>query len=211
MAWLVGATYLLFLVMAFAAPDWTRDLAAKEGSLEHVQHVLLVLGIGAWIVAAFRVSKGRGWAVAIACFLMLVLGEELNWGEVLGITVVSEPLRRSLGQTNVHNYWWGMSYHLFALPLLGLFGAGFLSHFAKERSSRGRLAAWRAAFGDLRPTRDQTLAAGVVAGCTVAFGIAMSAWENELDEVKETAVYLLLIGVAAVRRGAGEPTRAEAG
>ncbi|MDC3960141.1 hypothetical protein [Polyangium jinanense] len=203
MTWIVGITYLLFMVMTFVAPGFTREFAAKEGPLEHVQHVLLVAGIGAWIVAAFRAAKGRGWALAIAIFLMFVLGEELNWGEVVGITAVSDPLRRAIGRTNVHNYWWGMSYHLFALPLLALFGAGFFAHFAPKRSSSGWLGAWRAAFGDLIPTRDQTMAAGLVAVCTVVFGLALSAFESELDEVKETVVYVLLLGVGAGRRGGG--------
>ncbi|MDI3289056.1 hypothetical protein [Polyangium sp. 15x6] len=200
MTWIVGITYLFFMVMTFVAPAFTRDFSAKEGPLEHVQHMLLVAGIGAWVVAAFRAAKGRGSAVAIACLLTFVLGEELNWGEVLGITAVSDPLRRAIGRTNLHNFGRGLSYHLFALPLLALFGAGFFAHFAPKRSSSGWLGAWRTAFGDLIPTRDQTLAAGLVGVCTVVLGLAMSAWESELDEVKETVVYGLLIAVAMERR-----------
>lgn len=100
-----------FAIAAVRAPETTAAWCAKEGPVEHVSAaVLLVIAI-AWGV---RLSMRRGRhaeprghdnrsartiAVVMLGFVVLVLGEELDWG---------------VG-TNVHNLVGGHSYLLFAI------------------------------------------------------------------------------------------------
>lgn len=196
MVWLVGIGYLLFGVAAFVWPSTLQRLAAKEGPVEHVSHLVLAVGAFAWIVGGVRASRGKGSvSIAMGIFSIFVLGEELAWGEVIGIDVVADRLRAWVGRPDVHNAWSGASYLLFALPPAALFGPAILGLLGASLDC-GPLRAWRAAVDPVMPTFDQTLAAVTIALVSILATLAVPSWEDALDELTELWVYVLLLAVA---------------
>lgn len=172
---LVGLGFVLTFLLAVAAPASLRWVAAKEGPLELLSHAVLLAGVVVYLVRARRAPR---WIpLLIALWAGVVLGEELDWGAVLGVGPASEG-------ANLHNAWGGASYLLFALPWLLLYSA------ALAPPSWGLPKRWS---GQL-PPRDHAGAfvlIAVVAAATVSPGLAD--WESSLDEVGETLLYALLL------------------
>lgn len=172
---LIGLGFALTLAVAALAPEWLHSFAAKEGPLELGSHALLLAAVIAYLVRARRAPRWLPLGVALAA--AVVLGEELDWGGVLG-------LRGESGVPNIHNAWSGASYLLFAVPWVLLYGAAFTpEHWELRRRC-----------GEHLPPRDHAGAfvlIAVVGAATVSPGLG--AWEAVLDEVTETLLYALVL------------------
>ncbi|MCX4241108.1 hypothetical protein [Paraliomyxa miuraensis] len=167
-------------------PDAVARLAAKEGPLEHLGHGLLLVALVGWAVAAARARgadrrRERGLCMALVATCALVLGEELDWGAVYGVTAGAEALHTALGHQNLHNAWRGASYLLFSLPVVLLVG----------------VVGWRRgdALGRL-PQRRDALGLGLLGVASVVGAWGGPRWEPVLDEVVETILYLGLSWMA---------------
>lgn len=174
------------VVLASVSPLSARAWLAKEGPVEHASHAVLAAAIIAWI-AASRAGGGRAPKLAMAGFLALVLAEELDWGSVYGWTPVGERVAASFGHRNMHNAVRGMSYQLFALPLM--------VYFLSPRTAR-----WS---GPVAPTTDERAAFVAVAGLFLASNTS-AAWEGAAQELLELLLYALLLATGArLARGQG--------
>ncbi len=181
---LIGS--LAFAILAIVAPTTAASLAAKEGPLEHLSHAILPLALFAWAVAAAR-ARGpeakteRFIAIGLCLTCAIILGEELDWGSVYGITLLGDRLAAATGRANLHNAWSGGSYLLFALLPLTLIG----------------VVGWRRGHtpGRLPGRRD---AVGLIALGALSLGasLAWPAGEGLVDEVGETLLYLSLLWIA---------------
>lgn len=188
---------LSFAVVAALGPELARAVAAKEGPLEHASHALLAGALLAWSIAAARARgdarrRERRRALLLALYVLVVLGEELDWGAVYGIEALASEVRALGGRANLHNAWSGASYVLFALPALVLVGGeGWRRPRARDRG----------------PSRGDAIGLGVLAVSAVGGSLGWPQWEPELDEVVETLLYLSLLWMAVrpVRRGGPTP------
>lgn len=175
-------------LLAIVRPQAAAWLCAKEGPLEQLGHVLLLVAVLGWLWAATEARgaerrRERRLCVGLGLLCALVLGEELDWGGVLGVTALSEPLVAAVGRANLHNAWRGGSYVLFAVPLVLLVGVvGW-----RRGDAPGRL-----------PRRRDALGLGVLALVSVVGSLGWPAGEPLLDEAVETVLYLGL-GFMAVR------------
>ncbi len=171
---LVGA--LTFGMLVVVSPEAAAWVAAKEGPLEHVGHLVLVAGVVAWIVAARRMERDatfdRRVAIGLALTCAAVLGEELDWGAVYGVG--------SLG--NLHNAWSGASYLVFAMLPVGLIG---VVGWRRGDDAPGRL-----------PRRRDALGLVLLGGGTLAAVLLWPAGEPLVDEVSETLLYGALLWMA---------------
>jgi hypothetical protein len=158
-------------------PDEVEPWLAKEGAVEHVGHALLLAA-----VALFGyLARTRRWTLVVACFLALVLGEEIDWGGVYG------PFRGD----NVHNAWGGHSYVLFGVPVAIYFGAPLIPR-ARARFER-RL-------GTATATPRESACAAAVAAIAVSGSLFLGEHEPAFDEASELALYCVfaLAGARAV-------------
>ena len=151
------------------APDATARLAAKEGPLEHVSHVVLAVALLGWIV---RAARHRGVAIAVALWSALVLAEELDWGAVYGVRAMADVWIELVGRPDLHNAWGGGSYVLFGLPIVVLIGLGV----------RGR--------GSVSP-HDAAGLVVIVVGSVIGTLVSETI-EPLLDEVSELSLYGVL-------------------
>lgn len=183
----VASAWVILAIAIATAPDHVRTICAKEGPCEIVSHVVLgaaIVGFGAAAVQAR--PPARAWAlalVAIAC--TVVLGEELDWGAVLGVRLLADPLERGLGSANVHNAARGHSYVLFAIaaPVVAMVALG-----------RGAWAErWRARLGRCAPSKDDGVAVLVVLGVALGVAILAPRWDAVVDEVAELLGYGILL------------------
>lgn len=165
----VSAVALACGVAALASPTWLLRMAAKEGPVEAASHVVLLAAAFGWATVRTREGRGAGW-IAAAC--AVVLGEELDWGAQLGVSVFAD----TFGVHNLHNSLGGASYVFFALPWVCLFGAALLGR-TKPR--------W------IPPRLDAFAFAIVLAVAALSLGLP-SAWEQALDELSELLLYVLL-------------------
>ncbi|MBK7584782.1 MAG: hypothetical protein IPI67_31910 [Myxococcales bacterium] len=100
-----GAMLGFYLGLVLLTPGLWLRLAAKEGPLEHVGHVVVVAALGLWCVVAARAGgRARGLAIAAAVYLTLVVLEEIDWGEVYGVDLGHSLVARlTHGSPNFHN------------------------------------------------------------------------------------------------------------
>jgi len=121
-------------------------------------------------------------------FTLFVVGEELDWGAVLGASAVGEALRGTVGHRNLHNFGGGHGYLVFAIvPAVAV------------------VAAWRPSDHVGAPGRADALALVVAAVPTIASALVLPTWADELDEFGELVVYVALFGwsLGAVARARG--------
>jgi len=190
-AFAIVAAYAAFVFAAVAWPWVLREVAAKEGPIEHLSHAVLVVAVIGWARAAWRHHARRGAVLSalMAVFCTLVLFEELSWGKEVGVDIVADHVRAIAGRPDFHNAWGGASYMLFAVPLLVLILPALARHTTWLQSLR---SAW----GDRLPTRRRLVPLGLIAVFTILGTVAAPAWENELDELNELMLYLWLTTTA---------------
>jgi len=186
----VASGWVCLAIAIVLAPERVREVCAKEGACELVSHLVLAIATLGWIAAALRArQRARPWALAlVAAACVVVLGEELDWGGVLGLRAVADPLERSFGAANVHNAARGHSYLVFALaaPVLA---AVALGHGAwAER--------WRARLGPWAPRASDGAAALLVIAVALATAIVQPSWDAEVDEVAELLGYAIVAALA---------------
>lgn len=157
-------------ITAWLAPQWLLGVCAKEGAIEAVAQVLLLVATLSWATMQAQKGAGARW-VALGC--AVVLAEELDWGAQLGFTGLVDVL----GVANLHNGLGGASYLLFAVPWAVLYGAAL----------RGvATPAW------VPPRLDGVAFALVVLTAGISL-LVSSAWEQALDELSELMLYVLLL------------------
>ncbi len=149
-----------------------HELLAKEGPIEQVSHVILLGAVGVWLWLWLRGARQAVW---VSIYLLVLLGEEIDWGGVYGWHGLAYQLDRLTGDRNLHNAGGGASYLLFAGPLV-LYFLG---------SSR-----W---WGCVVPTRRERLGFGVIAVMFLAWNL--TPWEAEAQELIEACLYGLIAGV----------------
>jgi hypothetical protein len=188
--WLARAAFLPIALavglLAFGAidPDLLRRLLRKEGPLEHVSHVvLLVAALG--FFAGARAHRRPAIAL-VGAFCTLVLLEEIDWGAVYGWYGMANPFKAVTGSVNVHNRWHGHSYVVFAAPMLGYFA------LAIPRAP----AAIKRRLGSAVPTRQEGLAFALLLTLVIVLAIVLPTWERERDELIETSGYAILLVVS---------------
>ena len=179
---LVVCLYAVVALTSVMAPEALLAVAAKEGAIEQLSHVVLAFAIVAW--AARARTRPRWPAVTAACLLAITLAEELDWGAELGLAAIATALEATVGATNLHNAAHGGAYVLFAVPW-ALWAA---LPWAPER--------WRAAVTPHDPSRATALALAVVALASAFALLAAQPWERALDEVNEAILYMALLGAA---------------
>lgn len=54
----------------------------------------------------------------MAAFLFVVRLEEIDWGAIYGVNQIAQTVLVGSDRPNLRNAWRGLSYNLFALPLL---------------------------------------------------------------------------------------------
>lgn len=187
-AWVVGGLWLGFAAAAFSGGAALRAWCAKEGPVEQLSVVVLVANLIAWAIVVRRTRPVDRWALVMLVFTALVVGEELDWGAVLGATRLGDALRGAVGHRNLHNFGGGHGYLVFAIvPAVAV------------------VAAWRGSTSVGSPRRSDAIALGVAALPTVLSAWLWPAWSDELDELGELAVYVALVGwsIGAVSRARG--------
>ncbi len=166
---------VVFAVLAVAAPAAFATVAAKEGPLEHVSHVVLLVAAMAWLraalVAATVTRTERRVAIGLTVTCLVVLGEELDWGGVYGVGSL----------TNLHNAWSGASYLLFAIPVV--VGVGVVGW--RNPKNRGRL-----------PRRRDAVGLAVLGVASLALTVLWPAGEAAVDEIGESLLYVGLAWMA---------------
>jgi hypothetical protein len=193
--WVAAGLWLGFAAAVFSDGVALRSWCAKEGPIEQLSIAALAVSVIAWALVVRHTWSRRfdRWAVVMLAFTLLVVGEELDWGAVLGATSVGEMLRGAVGHRNLHNFGGGHGYLVFALvPAVAV------------------LAAWRGGTGVGSPRRTDAIALVVAAVPTVLSAWVWPAWSDELDEFGELVVYVALaawsLGAAARARGLSSAT-----
>ena len=186
----VASAWVCLAIAIVLAPERVREVCAKEGACELVSHLVLAIAALGWIAAAMRARADvRPWALAlVAGACVVVLGEELDWGGVLGLRGVADPLEGAFGAANVHNAAQGHSYLLFALaaPLLAAVALG------RGAWARG----WRARLGPWSPCASDGAAALLVIAVALATALVQPDWDSEVDEVAELLGYSVIAAIA---------------
>lgn len=112
----VAAMAVAWVVVPLAAPDlhhWlleAGDGVGEEAPIEVLEHALLCGSGLLWLSIAWR-SRGRGPALLIGVLMLLqigvLLGEELDWGVVLGLRYPGHArnLRMILREHGLIPYW----------------------------------------------------------------------------------------------------------
>lgn len=97
----VGASLVLRIVWPEAVASVHND---KEGGLEHVSHLVLLLTVPAWALASQRLANApRVLAGALAAYCLLLLVEEIDWGQVYGIDLGYRWLEGIYGRAALHH------------------------------------------------------------------------------------------------------------
>jgi len=168
-----------FAVAVVAVPEVTARWTAKEATLEHISHAVLVVAVTSWVVLARKQpprSIVRRVAFAVAAWCLFVLGEEVQWGAVYEVDLVAAPLADVVGRPDLHNAWSGASYLLFGLPVAALAALG-----------------WRRPAGWALLDRGDGAALMVVMGASLLGTLLFPAVEAQLDEVSELMLYSVLV------------------
>ncbi len=172
--------------LAVAAPELLAQLCAKEGPLEQLSHWVLAAAVLAWIRHALRARDDRPWALLVSLWLLLVLGEEIDWGGVYYFNDIADYLRARVGHRNLHNALDGLAYTGFALLTAALLLYGVLR-------ARARALAGRPTRG---PTRDDALGLGLLALVTTAVTLALPRLEATVEECAELLFYAGMLWIA---------------
>lgn len=101
-AWAAGT---LFMVVAELASWIERVKNPVEGPLEHISHVTVLGAAVLWLWTASRIGRGdaRRWAaLGAGAYLVLLFFEEIDWGAVYDITVISGLWQRWFGVFSFH-------------------------------------------------------------------------------------------------------------
>lgn len=189
LAGLLGAGALTAATMWIGASDWAAQHNASETWFEHIQHLTL---LAAAIVCAVRSRHASRWLwLAGALFFLLLLGEELNWGQSLFHYATPETVAavNAHGELSLHNMYglidWSKKIGLAIFA--GFFGiAGLILAAAAPR----RLPPFILCLA-LFAASIMILAAGRMAGHgpEILFGI---------DETSEGLLYLSVLGGLAL-------------
>jgi hypothetical protein len=189
-AWVSAGLWLGFAAAASSNESALRSWCAKEGAVERASvGVLLAMG-AAWGFVLWRSRARDPWAIAMLAFAILVVGEELDWGAVVGVGGVGEALQGAVGHRNLHNFAGGHGYLLFAIvPAVAVVAA-------LRRAPSRYVGA---------PTRADAIGLVVAAVPTIASALAWPRWADELDEFGELVVYVALFGwsIGATGRARG--------
>lgn len=167
------------LLAAVLVPETTRWVFQKEGLSEHVSHLVLVAGIVGFVrhgALSRRTDRSPWIAWTMAAFLFVVLLEEIDWGAIYGVNEIAQTVLVGSDRPNLHNAWRGLSYNLFALPLL----AFFVAPIARDRLAR---------HAHVLPTRSDQIEFGVLAVAAPVLGLVSGSFEPVVDEMLELAMY----------------------
>lgn len=191
--WAAAGLWLGFAAAAAGGGTALRSWCAKEGPIEQLSVAVLVASAIAWaLVVRSTWRRIDRWAAVMLAFTLVVVGEELDWGAVLGASSVGEALRSAVGHRNLHNFGGGHGYLVFAIvPAIAV------------------IAAWRRDAPLGAPRRADAIGLVVAAVPTIASALLWPAWADELDEFGELVVYVALGGwsLGAVGRARGLSTR----
>ncbi|MCH9686595.1 MAG: hypothetical protein K0V04_34500 [Deltaproteobacteria bacterium] len=188
---------LLSAAVALLDPEFARDVAAKEGTLEHVSHFILAAAVVAWWGAVLAPRTTQRWlTAAIAVMCMVILAEELDWGQVYGVGDIGAWVEDGDGHANLHNAWGGASYLLFALAPIILIGVvGW-----RRGDQPGRL-----------PRRTDAVGLIVLAVASVGGTLLLPAAEGGIDETGEALLYAGLAWIAIRPRAPERPPSSSQG
>ncbi len=181
---LVGLAVLAAL--AVAAPELLTELCAKEGPLEQLSHGVLAVAALAWLRRGLRDRGDRRWSLLVAAWLLLVLGEEIDWGGVYYFNGVADYLRARVGHRNLHNALDGLAYTGFALLTAALLLLGVQRARARARDGRGARG----------PTRDDALGLALLALVTTVVTLALPRLEATVEEFAEFLFYAGMLWIA---------------
>jgi hypothetical protein len=171
---LAPAIALLAVLVALVAGASFDAVFAKEGPGEHIGHVLLAAIVALLGIVAVR----HRWALLIAAFFVIVLGEELDWGGVYA----------GARHGNFHNAWGGASYLIFALPVVAYFA---LALVPRTRAVLVRM------LGPATPAPPEAAAAIAVGAISLGATLGLPSHEPAMDEASELALYLLVLLIGA--------------
>lgn len=158
------------------AANWTRlaplsiDPFAKEGWVEHVSHGVVALAALGWSAVARR----NPFAVPVAVFLVILLGEEVDYGALFGWWGEADG-----GPRNLHTAASGAGYLLFAGLVAAFFWCGLVTK------------AWFQRLGSAAPTRWDAVAFGVVAAGEIVVPLLVPARAAQVQELSELWLYLI--------------------
>ncbi|EDM80091.1 hypothetical protein PPSIR1_20729 [Plesiocystis pacifica SIR-1] len=188
LAALLVLTYLAGTALLVLTPELGLRALEKEGAVEQASHLVLVAAIVAYAVVALR--SRRPLVLLLSLFLTLVLLEELDWGDVYSQNQLATFFQAETGDVNFHNRWGGHSYLLFALPVPAYGLSAFYPAWLREPLER--------ALGPAAPDRRASVAMLACVATLIVGLLALSAYEQQLDELNELVIYLWFGGVAAL-------------
>ena len=175
----------LLLALSLLCPELVLALGAKEGPIEQCSHAILVAGAIAWFAIARR--DGRRWVWLMACWLVITLGEEIDWGGVYHLETAANSLDALIGHRNAHNAAGGLAYVGFAAITAALLGC-----------------AWRDSRPRARPTSRRRVVSGRDAVAVLSLGLAsiivtlaLPRLEESTEEFLELYLYGALLWIAA--------------
>lgn len=174
--------FILFLAISFAiiSPDLAQIALKKEGLIEQISNLILLGGILLWYRERKRSKLHRTVPTLVMTYLALLLLEEIDWGGIYGFHLF-QWIFGDLGRENLHNFWNGMSYALFGIPIL-------LWFYSPAFSPARQIAGW---FAPYSPNRDARIALLIVILSDLMFTI--TPWESLAQELAELLIYMLLI------------------
>jgi len=100
----------LAIALGFANDHWLERLTEEDGVVEWLQVVALAIAVGAYLMLTRRHWRGDRrltavMSIAVALGAVVIIGEELSWGQrILGL--VTPPALDALneqGEANLHN------------------------------------------------------------------------------------------------------------
>lgn len=126
------AVIVLFVSLSVFAPNVFERAFRYEGPIEWAQSILFLWTAIALAIAA-RSSRQhigvRACMVGAMLLALFVLGEELSWGQQLGLGVETSSSWREInvqGESNLHNLAYIQRYRHFSYLLIAVVGLGFM-------------------------------------------------------------------------------------
>ena len=181
----IGAVLLSAAAVRIGGLDAVHGMNFSENWFEHIQHATLLVCAFLCLVTAFR---GRRWLwLPGAAFFLLLLGEELNWGQELFLFETPESIAavNAHDELSIHNLDILISYS--KLIGMAVFGAFFVAANALIAFARPRALTTLMAFNGLFAASVLTQFAARVFGYDY---LALFV----VDEIAESMVYLGVLG-----------------